>query len=122
MQEKLIELISMVKHHPDFPKAGMLLSHNGVVRESSRDGRRVTGLRVAVDNALLADVLKEKRQLPGIVDIQVWIDDTRDLAIGEDVMFIVVAGDVRERVIAALSDTLNTIKAHVTRKTEFFAD
>jgi molybdopterin synthase catalytic subunit len=35
-------------------------------------------------------------------------------------MFLVVAGDVRENVIAVLQDTLQAIKTKVTRKTEDF--
>ena len=44
----------------------------------------------------------------------------RKLAIGDDVMLLVVAGDIRENVQRVLADTLNTIKATVTSKTEFF--
>jgi len=51
----------------------------------------------------------------------VQINADRDLAVGDDVMLLVVAGDIRETVIATLSDTLNEIKASVTSKTEYFA-
>jgi molybdopterin synthase catalytic subunit len=43
-----------------------------------------------------------------------------NLKVGEDVMYIVVAGDIRENVISTLQDTLNTIKSTVTQKTQFF--
>ena len=43
-------LINKIKHHPNYHRAGMILCHNGVVRESARDGRRVTGLKVKVDH------------------------------------------------------------------------
>ncbi len=56
-----------------------------------------------------------------IVEILVEINENRPLAVGDDVMFIVVAGDIRENVIGALTDTLNAIKSSVTTKTEFFA-
>ena len=115
------KLISKIKTHPAFDQAGMILCHNGVVRGTSRDGRNVTGLRVAVDRERLAKVLAEHRSRPGIVDIQVEIDADTDLSIGDDVMVLVVAGDVRENVIDALTDTLNAIKTTVTAKTEFFA-
>ena len=45
----------------------------------------------------------------------------KDLTVGEDVMYIVVAGDIREHVIDALRTTLDTIKTEVTRKTQYFA-
>ncbi len=114
------DLMNTVKNHPDFDQAGMLLAHNGVVRATSRDGRRVSGLRVAVDHQRLAAVLTAARQRPGIVDVQVDIAAERDLTVGDDVMVLVVAGDVRENVIATLEDTLNAIKTTVTSKTEFF--
>lgn len=113
-------LIAKTKRHPAYDRVGMILCHNGVVRGTSRDGRRVTGLRVAVDRERLARVLAEQRSRPGIVDIQVEIAADRDLSVGDDVMMLVVAGDVRERVLEVLTDTLNAIKTTVTAKTEFF--
>jgi molybdopterin synthase catalytic subunit len=118
----LDKLIQTVKRHPDSPRVGMMLCHVGVVRATSRDGRPVTGLRVAVDAERLAAVLETYRRRPGIVDIQVEIAADRDLEIGETVMHLVVAGDVREHVIETLADTLDAIKTTVTRKTEYFVD
>ncbi len=114
-------LMTRIKHHPRYAEVGMILCHNGVVRGTSRDGRRVNGLRVAVDQAALQAILEDQRQRPGIIDIQVEINSDRDLNVGDDVMLLTVAGDVRENVVAALSDTLNAIKSSVTHKTEFFA-
>lgn len=113
-------MIAEIRRHPDFHRAGMLLAHNGVVRGTSRDGRRVKGLRVRVDHPRLEQILAEQRRRPGIVAVQVAIAEDRDLAVGDDVMALVVAGDVRENVIAVLSDTLNLIKTTVTEKTEYF--
>ncbi|MBW1889832.1 MAG: molybdenum cofactor biosynthesis protein MoaE [Deltaproteobacteria bacterium] len=113
-------LIEKIKQHPDYPKAGMILTHNGVVRQTSRDGRPVTGLRVAVDYDKLERIVTQKKQIPGIVEILVEIFDERNLAVGDDVMFLVVAGDIRETVITTLSETLNAIKTMVTKKTEYF--
>lgn len=114
-------LISKIKTHPAYNQVGMILCHNGVVRGTSRDGRQVTGLRVTVDRTRLAQVLAENRDRAGIVDIQVEIAADIDLAVGDDVMLLLVAGDIRENVIDTLTDTLNAIKTTVTAKTEFFA-
>lgn len=114
-------LLDSVKKHPDFDKAGMVLAHNGVVRSTSRDGRKVKGLKVSVDHEKLSQIVAEQKQRAGIVDIRVEIAEDRDLAVGGDVMYLVVAGDIRENVIAVLSDTLNQIKSTVTQKTEYFA-
>lgn len=114
------ELIEKVKSHPDYHKVGMILCHNGVVRQSSRDGRRVTGLQVQVDNQRLEKILEAYRSRPGIVEVLVEIAQDRPLAVGDDIMWMVVAGDVRENVIATLTDALNDVKTTVTSKTEFF--
>jgi molybdopterin synthase catalytic subunit len=114
------DLLVQIKQHPRFHDAGMVLCHNGVVRGTSRDGRPVRGLRVAVDHHKLDRVLSEQKKRAGIIDILVEICADTDLKVGDDVMYIVVAGDIRENVIASLTDTLNAIKTTVTQKTEYF--
>jgi molybdopterin synthase catalytic subunit len=116
----LNQLIERIKEHPDYPKVGMILCHNGVVRATSRDGRQVSGLRIVVDQGKLHQVIEAHKRRAGIVEILVHINGDVDLKVGEDVMYIVVAGDIRENVISALQDTLNTIKSTVTQKTQYF--
>ncbi len=113
-------LVEQIKRRPDYHKVGMILSHNGVVRGTSRDGRNVRGLRVAVNQEKLEQVINTHREKPGIMDVLVQINADRDLKVGDDVMLLVVAGDIRENVIATLSDVLDAIKSTVTHKTEFF--
>ena len=117
---KIDKMINAIKKHPDFDKAGMILCHNGVVRATSRDGREVSGLRVSVDHQELDRVIYQQKQKPGILDIQVEIAENTDLGVGDDVMLLLVAGDVRENVIAALTETLNLIKTTFTEKTEYY--
>jgi molybdopterin synthase catalytic subunit len=116
----LEKLIRQIKRHPDYGQVGMILGHNGVVRQTSRDGRTVTGLRVKVDHALLQKILAEHKKQPGIIEILIEIAEDRDLKVGDDVMVLAVAGDIREHVIATLSSMLNTVKSTVTHKTEFY--
>ncbi|MGW8302054.1 MAG: molybdenum cofactor biosynthesis protein MoaE [Desulfobacterales bacterium] len=115
----IADLLDEIKRHPDFAKVGMILCHNGVVRATARDGRKVKGLKVAVDHAKLKQIIIEQSQKPGIVDIQVNIVENKDLAVGEDIMHLIVAGDIRENVISVLADTLEAIKTSVTDKTEY---
>lgn len=116
----LNNLIDAVKKHPDYDKTGMILCHNGVVRSTSRDGRQVSGLRIAVDHEKLRNVITENKKRKGIIEILIEIAENKDLSVGDDVMFLVVAGDIRDNVIEALKETLNDIKTTVTTKTEFF--
>jgi len=114
------KMMQDMKNHPDFNSVGMVLCHHGVVRATSRDGRKVSGLGVAADGEKLRQILTEQKQKPGIVDIRVEIAADRDLSVGDDVMVLLVAGDIRENVIAVLTETLNRIKSTVTTKTEYF--
>jgi len=116
----LTHMIDTIKNHPAYHRAGMILCHNGVVRDTSRDGRKVSGLTLSVDHEKLRQVIETYKKKPGIVEILVDIAENRNLAVGDDVMLLVVAGDIRENVIAVLNDTLNAIKTTVTQKTEFF--
>lgn len=114
------KMIDQIRQRPDFDQAGMVLLHNGVVRGTSRDGRRVSGLTVSVDHEKLSHIIEKEKQTPGILDIRVAINEGRPLSVGDDVMMLVVAGDIRETVIRVLERSLNAIKTTVTRKTEFF--
>jgi molybdopterin synthase catalytic subunit len=110
-------LIDTIKSHPDYHKVGMILCHNGVVRGTSRGGTPVSSVTVSAERKAIGRIVAEQKKRPGIVEILVEVNEG-DLAVGDDLLFIVVAGDIREHVIPVLSDTLNLIKAQGTRKTE----
>ena len=116
----LEQMLTQVKQHPAFDRVGMVLCHNGVVRGTSRDGRRTSGLQVSVDHQRLEEIVTAQKKRSGIVEILVEIHENQPLGVGDDIMLIVVAGDIRENVIQTLSDTLNAIKSSVTTKTQFF--
>ncbi len=113
----LARMVKDVKSHPDYKKAGMILSHNGVVRETSREGRPVREMVVKADLNRLREILSEIKQRPGIVEVLAHVNEGRLLP-GDDVMFVVVAGDFRENVFSALRDAVDKIKTEVTKKTE----
>jgi molybdopterin synthase catalytic subunit len=110
-------MIAEMKRHPDYDKVGMILCHNGVVRATSRDGKPVKELTVRADRKRLAEIIKDMKSRPGIVEVLVEIREGK-LSVGDDVMYVLVAGDFRENVFAALMDAINKIKAEVTSKTE----
>ena len=116
----LDEMIAAIRANPRFPEVGMILCHNGVVRATSRDGRPVDGLRIAVDHAALKRLVERQKAKAGIMEILVHIRENQRLAVGEDVMYLVVAGDIRERVLAVLQETLDAIKTTVTQKEQYF--
>jgi molybdopterin synthase catalytic subunit len=117
MEGKLDGMIRRVKAHPAYDRVGMILCHNGVVRGTARDGAPVQELTVRVDRQRLGEIIADMKGRPGIVEV---LAEVREGAfrVGDDVMYVVVAGDFRENVFAVLMDTVNRIKAEVTRKTE----
>ena len=114
------QMLNQVKQRSDYEKVGMILCHNGVVRGTSRDGRKVSGLKVTVDQDKLGKTIEKYKARVGITEILVEINADCDLKIGDDVMALVVAGDIRENVVSTLSEALNEIKSSVTHKTEYF--
>jgi molybdopterin synthase catalytic subunit len=96
----------------------MILTHTGIVRGSSRDGKPVREIEVRADREALNRVLAEMKKQPGIIEVLAEVRDGR-LKVGEEIMNVVVAGDIRENVFPVLMDTVNRIKAEVTKKQEF---
>lgn len=118
----LNQILEEVRRNPGFHRAGMLLCHIGVVRGHTRDGRPVKSLSVRVDHERLEQVLAQQRARDGILDVRASIVEGRELKVGEEIMVLVVAGDIRENVLAVMADTLDLIKTSVTEKTHTFRD
>ena len=119
MAVNVTAMVDKIKTHPGYAKVGMILCHVGIVRGTSRDGRAVSGLDLTADHEELKAVLSKQKARRGIVEILVEIAEG-PLRVGDAVMALVVAGDLRDHVIPVLEDTLNAIKKDVTAKTEHF--
>lgn len=117
----LKDMLDNIKKHPHYHDMGMILCHNGIVRNTSRDGRKVSGLKIKVDHEKLKQIIEEHKKRPGIIEILVEVAENKNLSVGDDIMLLVVGGDIRDNVVPVLTDTLNAIKTTVTEKTEFYA-
>ncbi len=115
-------LIKEVKQEPGFvDNVGMILAHNGVVRGWSRkDGAKVRTVEVSPDQERIEALRKEFEQKPGIFRIRVWAAQGT-LQLGDDLLLIVVAGDLRENVKPVLAELLDRIKAEAVSKKEIIA-
>ena len=117
----LQQMVNAIKNRPDFERVGMIACHNGVVRATSRDGRDVKGLRVEVDRDALQNIVQEMHQRSGIIEVAIHLFEGYR-QIGDDVMLVAVAGDIREHVFPVLEETVERLKKEVTRKEEYFID
>jgi molybdopterin synthase catalytic subunit len=115
-------LIAGVKAHPEISKAGMILCHNGIVRASDRSGaRKVQALRVVVDRSAIEQIRLWAESRPGIVAVAIEALQG-EFQVGDDLLYVVVAGDIRENVFAITREVVERIKAGGVQKTELYAD
>lgn len=105
------------KSHESAPKIGMYLTHNGVVRRDAKAKVRfgaentqdVTGMFFDYDEEKVNAVIEEAYQLPGIYYIRVWLN-RGELEVGDDIMYVLIGGDIRPHVVDALQLLVGRIK------------
>ncbi len=114
--------VSEIKQRPGFTEnVGMLLIHNGVVRGWSRQDRKpVHAVTVTPDRAKMQAICQEFEQRPGIFAIA-FEAASGECQVGDDLLSLVVAGDVRENVIQTLTELLNRVKSEAVMKEEHFS-
>jgi molybdopterin synthase catalytic subunit len=115
----ITKVITEMKKKPGFSEnVGMILVHNGVVRGWSRqDHKAVTSIDVRGDMPIVEALRQEYLKKPGIFEIIIECCSGRLLP-GDDLLFIVVAGDIRENVKPVLSELLDRIKREAVIKAE----
>lgn len=109
--------IGEVKAQPDLAAIGMILAHQGIVRGTSRSGEPVRGMMLRSNRARLEEVLAEARTWPGVCAVRGWVNEGQ-LSVGDDIMKVLVAGDVRDNVFAALQRLVALIKSEVLSESE----
>ena len=113
------------KRHESAPKIGMYLTHNGVVRQSARakvrlgaeDTKPVTGMYFAYDREKVDGVIADTYKMEGIYYIKVWLNEG-ELTLGDDIMYVLVGGDIRPHVVDALQYLVGRIKSECVTETE----
>ena len=105
------------KAGPSAAQCGMYLFHNGVVRQTPkaqvRQGRSdvqpVTGMTFDYDREKVNAAVAEARNLPGIYYVRVWLNRGQ-LQVGDDIMLVLIGGDIRPHVVDALQTLVGRIK------------
>lgn len=123
------EWLREAKADPSFRACGMYLIHNGTVRETPKaevrgietqgvkPGSKVGGMVFGYDAAGVEAAIEATRQLPGINYVRVWLNDG-ELEVGDDIMLVLIGGDIRPRVIDALQSLVGTIKNECVSEVE----
>lgn len=96
----------------------MILIHNGVVRNWSRkDKSKVKALEVTPDLNKIEAIRQELLQREGIFDIAIEAH-CGEFQPGDDLLFLIVAGDLRENIKPVLSELLDRVKSEAITKRE----
>lgn len=119
------EWLREAKAAPNAPRIGMYLTHNGVVRETARarvrggdeSARPVKGLLFSYDKAKVDEAVAMTYLKPGVEYIRVWLNEG-ELEVGDDIMYVLVGGDIRDHVVDALQYLVGRIKSGCVMETE----
>ena len=113
------------KAHESAPLCGMYLTHNGTVRQTAKakvrygaeDTKAVTGMYFSYDPEKVNAVIADSYKLEGIHYIKVWLNEG-ELQMGDDIMYVLIGGDIRPRVVDALNYLVGRIKDECVVETE----
>ena len=107
-------------------RIGMYLIHNGTVRATARAEARegtatapVRGMSFSCDRAKADAAIAEAQAMPGISLVKVWLNQG-ELKTGDDIMYVLIGGDIRPRVVACLEFLVGKIKSECVIEKEVF--
>jgi molybdopterin synthase catalytic subunit len=106
-----------VKQRANSEDLGMILVHNGIVRGSSKSGNPIRAMRLSFDQKRLNSTIPIFKQRPGIVEVKVWIN-SGNLKVGDNIMFLLVAGRFRTDVLPVFEEFLSLIKNEIVTEEE----
>jgi molybdopterin synthase catalytic subunit len=110
---KLEDILTSVKQHPDYNKIGAIAFFVGTVRGESLMGETVQALELEAYNEkadeILENICKDLKAQKGIVDVQIH-HFTGKFDLGEDLVYVVVAGGHRKDVFPVLEEAVERYK------------
>lgn len=117
------------KSDPSAAGCGMYLTHNGVVRSTPKSeargietdgvapGHKVGGMAFDYDADKVQAAIEGTCAMPGIGYVRVWLA-RGELAVGDDIMLVLIGGDIRPHVVDALQALVGTIKNECVSEVE----
>ena len=115
------------KAHESAEKIGMYLTHNGIVRKSAKakvrfgkeNTKDVLGMRFSYDKEKAEAAIAETYEMNGIYYIKVWLNEGT-LQVGDDIMYVLIGGDIRPNVVDALQFLVGKLKNECVQETEIY--
>jgi len=106
-----------IKQRANPEDLGMIMVHNGIVRGTSKSGRPVQGMKLSYDQKRLNSVIPIFKQRTGVVEVKVWIN-SGNLKVGDNIMFLLVAGRFKTDVLPVFEELLSLIKNEIVAEEE----
>ena len=104
------------KSHESAHLCGMYLTHNGTVRQTAKsrvrcgeDAPDVSGMYFTYDQAKVDAAVTETYKMDGIYYVRAWLNEG-ELNLGDDIMYVLIGGDIRPRVVDALQFLVGKLK------------
>ena len=121
------EWLREAKKNPSAEKIGMYLTHNGVVRATARALARegdtsaapVSGMVFSYDREKVEAAIADTYKLEGVYYVRAWLNEGK-LSVGDDIMYILIGGDIRPHTVDALQYLVGRIKTECVTETETF--
>lgn len=121
------EWLREAKKDENADKIGMYLTHNGVVRktakafvrENNTDAKDVKAMLFSYDKMKVEQIIAEAKQLEGIYYVRAWLNEG-ELEVGDDIMCVLIGGDIRPHVVDALDYLVGRIKKECVMEQEVF--
>lgn len=118
------EWLREAKADPRASQVGMYLVHNGVVRltpkakvRNGENAADVAGMLFSYEEEKVASAVAETYRLPGVYYVRVWLN-SGELSVGDDIMYVLVGGDIRPHVVDALQTLVGKLKSDCVSETE----
>ena len=115
------------KEDPSAASCGMYLVHTGTVRQTARakvrqgaeDTEAVRGMIFRYDAEKVEQAVRAAKEMEGIFYVRVWLNEG-ELELGDDIMLVLIGGDIRPHVIDALQSLVGTIKNECVLEKELY--
>lgn len=109
----LEDLLALVKNNPEISKSGAIVTFTGVVRGVTHDGATVEKLELEtydeVAEKTLNTICNELKNKPGIIEVLIH-HLTGTFSVGEEIVYVVVAGASRKEVFSTLIEAVERYK------------
>lgn len=109
----LEDILVEIRSHPNLSKAGDIVSFTGIVRGDTSGEETVTKLRIEAykeqAEKILQAISDDIRLMEGIIEV-IIVHLIGDFSVGEEMVYVVIAGAHREESFNALMTAVNRYK------------